>query len=231
MPNFIGRTIPCVITAALVLISGASMTSAWADNSDEQMGTSSAANPVSNGGTLANETVGLKPEVGIMNFHDSQGQNATRGTIGIHYDFNMSNLLSQFGGNRFYLGPSFGALFAHVGASGASWFGSSPSVNDGTAGGNVLEFPLDMKLGYDVTDNLRISAHGGGNVLYRSIAGAMVVDDNTGSNSKWKIFPAVGGDVEFGIAKNVAIDLRPDVTLTPINTIFTGTIGIGLALG
>ena len=219
--------VPCLILAALVT---GSATVAQADNKDEEIGTSSANNPVSSKGSLTDETVGIKPEIGILNFHDSQGQNATRGAIGIHYDFNMSNLLSSLGGNRIYFGPSVGALYSHLGASGASFFGSSPSVNDGTSGGILVEFPLDMKLGYDVTDNLRISAHGGGTLLYRSVADSMQIDNSTSTSSNWKIYPAVGGDVEFGVAKNVAIDLRPDVTLTPINTLFTGAIGVGIAL-
>jgi hypothetical protein len=227
MPRSKQYVVPCLILAALVT---GSATVAQADNKDEEMGTSTANNPVATPGSLANETVGIKPEIGLLNFHDSQGQNATRGAIGIHYDFNMSNLLSSIGGNRVYFGPSVGALYSHLGASGASWFGSSPSVNDGTGGGNLIEFPLDLKLGYNVFDNLRISAHGGGTLLYRSIADSMQIDNSTSGASSWKIFPAVGGDVEFGIAKNVALDLRPDVTLTPVNTLFTGAIGVGIAL-
>jgi hypothetical protein len=227
MPRFNQCVVPCLILAALVT---GSATAAQAAQSDEEIGTSSANNPVTTPGSLASETVGIKPEIGLLNFHDSQGQNATRGAVGIHYDFNMSNLLSSVGGNRIYFGPSVGALYSHLGASGSSFFGSSPDNNDGTAGGNLIEFPLDLKLGYNVFDNLRISAHGGGTLLYRSVADSMQIDNSVGSNSNWKIYPAVGGDIEFGIAKNVALDVRPDVTLTPINTLFTGAIGIGIAL-
>ena len=221
------RLIPCVITTAILAISSSA---ALAAQSDEQIGTSTANNPVSSQGDMTKALAGLKPEIGIVGFHDSDGLNTTRGSIGLHYDVNMAGLIAG-GYSRFYLGPSIGALYSHIGAAGASWFGSSPSVNNGTAGGNLVQFPLEAKLGYDVFDNMRLSVHGGGNLMYRSVAGAMSIDSNTGSNSRWTIYPAVGGDIEFGISKNVALDIRPDVTLTPLNTVLNATIGVGIALG
>jgi hypothetical protein len=221
------RLIPCVITTAVLAISSSV---AWGAQSDEQIGTSTASNIVPSQGNLTNELAGLKPEIGIVGFHDSDGLNTTRGSIGLHYDMNVANLVAG-GYSRFYLGPSFGALYSHIGAAGASWFGSSPSVNNGTAGGNLVQFPLEAKMGYDVLDNMRLSVHGGGNVMYRSIAGEMSIDQFTGPNSRWTIYPAVGGDVEFGITKNVALDIRPDVTLTPLNTVLNATVGVGIALG
>jgi hypothetical protein len=221
------RLIPCVITTAVLAISA---TAAWAQTADEQMGTSTANNPVSSQVDMNKSLAGFKPEIGIVGFHDSDGLNTTRGSIGLHYDRNVADLITG-GATRFYLGPSIGALYSHVGAAGASWFGSSPSVNNGTAGGNLVQFPLEAKLGYDILDNLRLSIHGGGNVMYRSIAGEMLIDSNTGSNARWTIYPAVGGDVEFGITKNVALDIRPDVTLTPINTVLNATVGVGISLG
>jgi hypothetical protein len=163
-------------------------------------------------------------------FQDAQGDSTTRGAIGLHYDINMSNLVSSVS-ERLYFGPSFGGLYSHIGSVGSNFIATNSNGTDGNGGANLVEIPLDLKLGYNFMDNLRISAHGGGTLLYRSIADAVQIDSSTSSASNWKIYPAVGGDVEMALGGRVTLDLRPDVTLTPINTLFTGALGIGVALG
>jgi hypothetical protein len=215
-----------VITTALIAVAA---TAAWAQD-DTNVGTSSAEETTVSHGNLKDEVAGIKPEVAILSFQDSEGASTTRGAIGLHYDLNMSNIVAGASENL-YFGPSFGGLYSHIGSNGADFFGTSPSINDGTAAANLVEIPLDLKLGYNFFDNLRVSAHGGGTLLYRSVASAVQLDTTTSQSSNWKIYPAVGGDLEFGLTHNIAIDLRPDFTLTPINTLFTGALGIGFALG
>ena len=103
-----------------------------------------------------------------------------------------------------------------------------------STGSNILLFPVNAKIGYNITDNFRTSIHGGGNVLYRSAANVMNLGAssvNSGSNSNWSMFPNAGVDLEFGMGTNVALLIRPDMTFTPGHDFFTGTVGLGVALG
>jgi hypothetical protein len=214
-------------TAAVALLA----TSAWAAQDDATVGnTSSTHETTTQPGALKDEVASIRPEVAILAFQDAQGDSTTRGAIGLHYDLNMSNLVSSVS-ERLYFGPSFGGLYSHIGSSGSNFIASNSSNLDGNGGANLVEIPLEMKLGYNVTDNVRISAHGGGTLLYRSIADSMQIDGSNSSASNWKIYPAVGGDLEMALGGRITLDFRPDVTLTPINTLFTGALGFGVALG
>lgn len=215
-----------VATAAVALLA----TSAWAAQDDTTVGTSSTQETTTRPGALKDEVASIRPEVAILALHDSVGQSTTRGAIGLHYDFNMSNLVSSMS-ERLYFGPSFGGLYSHIGSQGSNFIASNSSNNDGNGGANLVEIPLELKLGYNVMDNMRISAHGGGTLLYRSIANAVQIDNTSSSASNWKIYPAVGGDLEVALGGRVTLDFRPDVTLTPVNTLFTGALGFGVALG
>ncbi len=221
-------SVPRVIaTAAVALLA----TSAWAAQDDATVGNTSSTNETTTQpGALKDEVASIRPEVAILAFQDAQGDSTTRGAIGLHYDLNMSNLVSSVS-ERLYFGPSFGGLYSHIGSSGSNFIASNSSNLDGNGGANLVEIPLDLKLGYNITDNVRISAHGGGTLLYRSIADSMQIDGSTSSASNWKIYPAVGGDLEMALGGRVTLDFRPDVTLTPINTLFTGALGFGVALG
>jgi hypothetical protein len=192
-------------TAAVALLA----TSAWAAQDDATVGnTSSTHETTTQPGALKDEVASIR----------------------LHYDLNMSNLVSSVS-ERLYFGPSFGGLYSHIGSSGSNFIASNSSNLDGNGGANLVEIPLEMKLGYNVTDNVRISAHGGGTLLYRSIADSMQIDGSNSSASNWKIYPAVGGDLEMALGGRITLDFRPDVTLTPINTLFTGALGFGVALG
>ena len=40
-----------------------------------------------------------------------------------------------------------------------------------------------------------------------------------------------GGDVEFGLGRKISLLLRPDFTITPGDSFFSGTLGLGFVLG
>jgi hypothetical protein len=94
-----------------------------------------------------------------------------------------------------------------------------------------------LKVGYSFTPNFRVSAHGGGNLVYQSIVGTVNVNNSTvyagtsNSRSSWNIFPNVGGDIEFGVAPDISILVRPDVTIASGTSPFTATVGLGIAMG
>ena len=75
--------------------------------------------------------------------------------------------------------------------------------------------------------SFRLSLRGGGNITYRSVADAMDFGPATaGPGSRWRIYPNVGADFELG-----QLVIRPDLTLTPGNEVFTGTVGYNIVLG
>jgi hypothetical protein len=178
-------------------------------------------------GMLRDEVFGMKPQVGVISFDEpGTGDTASRGVVGILFDWNFAS------GSHFYVGPQFGGLFSHLGAPGSNFFGSDAPTGD-RSGANIVTLPANFKVGYNFTDRFRIAAHGGANFVYRSIASSMNLGrdaDNTLSDN-WSVFPNLGGDVEFGLGRSVSLMLRPDWTFTPGDDFFTGTIALGIPLG
>jgi len=182
-------------------------------------------------GYLSNEFVGIKPQVGVVAFTDQFGNTQGRGAYGLTAEANIANMVGLKGTNL-YTGVVTGFIYSHLGDPGSSFFGSGSDNPVGNAGANMFFIPANAKVGYNLTDQLRVAAHGGGNVIYRSIGSSMALGPSSGtSGSVWRIFPNVGGDVEYAFAPNVAVMLRPDWTLTTGNTMFTGTVALNLALG
>ena len=183
-------------------------------------------------GPLGREGFSVKPEVGAIVYDDALGGTTSRGVAGLDVDMNLSRAISPT--PSVYVGPQTGVIYSHLGSATSNFFGTSPTSNVSAPGANMLLFPVNLKVGYNITDNFRISAHGGGNVMYRSVANVMNLGSssaNNGSNSTWSIFPNAGGDIEFGLGTSASLVLRPDVTFTPGNDFFTGTVGLGLAIG
>ena len=172
--------------------------------------------------SLRDEVVGISPQIGMVDFVGPTGGRLARGTIGLGLDLNMA---PWFGNNAkdMYVGISTGGYFAHMGASGANFFGSNTDV---PTGANMIIIPADLKLGYNMSDSMRISLHGGANAIYRSAAGA--ADMGVGSNGQgalWKIYPNVGADFEVQASKHLSFVARPDVTITSGASVLMGTIG------
>ena len=196
-------------------------------NDDTSMSTANANDM--NKGYLSREAVSIKPMVGVIAFTDPVQGNTSRGAVGLGIDANATSLFSKDWRNL-YIGPSTGVIVSHLGDSGSNFFGSNSNSGNGSfSGSNLLIIPADLKVGYAITDGVRLSAHGGGNVIYQSIANNLNLGSTSDSN--WKLRPNVGGDVEFGFGKNVALLLRPDWTLSSGDSIFTGTLGLGVTLG
>ncbi|OFZ54235.1 MAG: hypothetical protein A2428_07115 [Bdellovibrionales bacterium RIFOXYC1_FULL_54_43] len=228
------RIILGLMTATLVV-----GTAAWAQERDETTttgATTAEASEVTQG-YLTDEIFSVKPLVGVIAYRDlfTSDTNTSRGALGLSMDYNASAMLGETMQRNWYLGPSVGFIYSHLGSPGSNFFGSAPDVATGgnsAPGANILIIPTNLKFGYNIADSLRISAHGGGNVIYRSVASSMNLDtDSASQDSLWKYYPNVGGDLDIGFGKNVALSLRPDVTFTPNENFFMGTLGLGVALG
>ncbi len=189
---------------------------------------------------LVDEKVGLKPQIGDVNYIDASGGRSNRALYGATVDFNMSSFVNkelETSATGLFLGPSTGFLFSHIGAVGAGYLGDSGAqggtqgIPNSDPGANMFIVPADLKAGWTV-DKWRVSAHGGGNVIYRSSAASVQVGKNTPitTNSKWGILPNAGADLEYGVVNGAALILRPDWTFGGSNTLFTGTVGLSIPI-
>lgn len=202
--------------------------SVWAQD-DSSLSTTAESNQVT-GGALRDEVVSIRPQVGDMTYTPFVGSSTeSRAEYGVSLDANVMTMIDK-SLRDFYIGPSTGVYFSQLGDVNANFFGSNPT-NVTFDSGNMLIIPLDLKAGYSITDNFRLGAHGGGNIIYNSFPGSVSLTDSGYNANQWKMFPNAGFDLEFGIARNVSLSLRPDWTLAPVNSMFSGTLGIGVSLG
>lgn len=200
----------------------------WAQD-DSSLSTTAESNAITNG-ELRDEIVAIRPQVGDMTYTPFQGNSTeSRAEVGLSVDMNLMSSIDR-SLRDYYIGPSTGVYFSHLGDVNANFFGSNPDVVTFDSG-NMLIVPLDLKAGYAITDNFRIAAHGGGNVIYNSNPGTVALTDSGYNGNQWKIFPNAGVDVEFGLGKHVSLSLRPDWTIAPLNSMFSGTLGLGVSLG
>lgn len=179
---------------------------------------------------LEREVVGIKPQAGVMVFNDALDQTDSRAAGAIIVEMNaLTSFFKDAPASRnWYLGPSTGVVYSHLGDPSSNFFGADANSRIGQAGSNYLMIPLDLKIGYLFPDsNFRLSLRGGGNITYRSVADAMNLGPTTaGPGSRWRMYPNVGADFELG-----QFVIRPDLTITPGNEVFTGTVGFNIALG
>lgn len=174
--------------------------------------------------TLKTEKMAIGPQLGIINYTDSTGEKSSRGTVGVNIEWNAASLIGE--SPNIYAGFQTGAFIAKTGGSDANFFGGNSNAAAGFDGATIITAPINAKVGYNVTDKARISVHGGGNAIYRSSAGAVLLGstDAAPNDNAWNIYPNVGGDVELQVSKNLGILARPDLTLTGGENMFVGTL-------
>jgi hypothetical protein len=174
--------------------------------------------------TMKSQVWGLSPQLGLFSFTERNDNYTSRFAVGLGYDLNLAPAFWEKS-NLFFVGLKTGFLYSHLGGEGSNMLGNNgPDFNQ--QGANLLSIPIDLKVGYHLTDSFRLSARTGGNVIYRSIAKS--IDLGPGSNSSeelWKIYPNAGLDAEFQVNKNLSLVASPDMTFTTGKNIFVATIG------
>lgn len=188
---------------------------------------------------LGGELVGIKPQVGVINYRDTFGNVGNRGIVGFTTDMNAAGLLSRMTGmgggmaGNVFLGPSTGLFYSHIGSGNANFLGSSPDLGaSGSPGTNMFMVPINLKAGYSF-GKFRPSIHGGGNLIYRSVANSFALgkDPNQSSRGATSLMPNLGLDLEYGVTNAVAVVLRPDVTFGGSNPVWTTSLGASIPLG
>ncbi|MFL5814158.1 MAG: hypothetical protein ACJ763_11325 [Bdellovibrionia bacterium] len=180
--------------------------------------------------TLRNEVFALRPNAGAIVYHDTTDATTTRAIYGLTADWNFAGAFTD--NPTAFVGLSTGGLFSHLGSATSDFWGSSPSSVVNSPGANMLIIPANLKVGVNMGDAVRLSARGGGNVLYRSEGVSMNVGPSTATTSQiWRVYPNVGGDLDIGLARGVTLGLRPDYTFTPGGNLFVGTVALGVSIG
>ncbi|MGK5088379.1 hypothetical protein WDW86_12540 [Bdellovibrionota bacterium FG-2] len=220
----------CKFALGLMLTAFAIGPLALAEEPPMSAATSAEAKDVTKG-LLREETYSLKPEAGAIAFTDASGQKTSRFALGIVGEMNLLPLVDKTV-HAWYVGPSTGFVYPHMGDTDANFVGGNSINPTGRASANLVIVPTDVKVGYAFTEYLRVSVRGGGNLIYRSVPSSLALGSGSDtSGTLWKYFPNVGGDLDIAIGKNIALNLRPDVTITPGNSLFTGTVGLGIFMG
>jgi|GEM_PF-5140938 len=178
---------------------------------------------VVSGHTLKDQKWGFSPQMGVLVYEDSGGGSNARATVGAGFDWNLTEALIGEDPLGSYIGVSVSGLYSHVGPGDGNFFGTSSS---GGGGSNLVQIPIDLKLGGHYTDDVRLTVRGGGNLTYRSAANAINLGAGSeSSGSLWKIYPNVGLEGEFKVSRNVSLLARPDLTITPGKNLFVAVVG------
>ena len=174
--------------------------------------------------TLRDERFSITPQVGALSFTNRNNAYTSRAMAGVGLNFNLVPLLASVDNRDLYLGVTTGGLFSHSGNESGNFFGNNSGTSDGS---NVIIIPADAKIGFNLTPGFRMSAHGGGNIVYRSVASAINLgyESSNANDSVWRIYPNVGADADVQVGKNISLSLRPDLTFTTGTTLFAATLG------
>lgn len=179
---------------------------------------------------LYNQTFAMGPQLGFVTYTDNQGDKSTRGTVGVGLEWNLAPLFESAENGwaypaDYYLGVQTGAYLSRVGGGNADFFGGSSS-GSGFEDATLITIPLNAKIGYNFMENARASIHGGGNLFYRSSAGAVRLGENgpVGDSAAWNVYPNVGADLEVQVSEPLSILARPDLTITSGENLFVGTL-------
>jgi hypothetical protein len=176
--------------------------------------------------TMYTQRVSLGPELGVINYTDNTGQKSARGSLGLNAEWNVANFAKLDIPRELYVGLQSGVQVAKVGPGDANFFGGGSNTATALDNATMAIAPVNAKVGYNISEKARVSAHGGANIIYRSSAGAVRLanDDPASTETAWNVYPNVGADFEFKVGDNLGIMARPDVTLAPDESVFVGTL-------
>ncbi len=178
--------------------------------------------------SLKDEIFGIKPQLGVLVFNEAingvSEDTSSRAAYGFTMDLNLARWRDA-DRRQWFVGPSTGLIYSHLGGVGSNFFGTG----DVKGGSNLLIIPVNLKVGYNVSDHFRTSLHAGGNVVYRSVGNQLNLGEQGRTDaSDTTMYPNVGMDFEFG--KKVVLMVRPDLTLTPEDELFTGTVALSIPI-
>jgi len=172
----------------------------------------------------------VTPAVGALGFQDPTGTYTSRITEGLLLNFDAGSAIMRGSSGQIKLGLESGLLYSHLGSSGSNFFGSNAGVQNQESANSFL-VPIELTAGYALTDSFLATLNLGTNMLYRSIPGSMLVgrSDNTGGTSV-DFFPSAGLELGWTAGSVVGIKLRGDYIPTPLDDMFTATLGATFAL-
>jgi hypothetical protein len=173
--------------------------------------------------TLKSQVWGVTPQIGALVYEDRAGTVTSRATVGAAIDLNLTEQILGDDPMGNYIGVSLSGLYSHPGPNDANFFGSGASAGGDS---NMVQIPLDVKVGGYFSDTVRFTVRGGGNLIYRSNASSINLGAGSDrSDSLWKLYPNVGLEGEFKVSEHISIMARPDLTITTGKNLFVAMVG------
>jgi hypothetical protein len=170
------------------------------------------------------EMLGVKPVIGFSTYNNDQNNQSTRALYGVAAELNLASPLGiDF--TRWFVGPQTGLIISHLGRTDGGFLGTTGDLEGG--GANLALIPIDLKAGVALSTWVRTGIHGGANVIYRSIASSIQLDE---TDLNWRLVSNFGADIDFVISKQVSLSIRPDWTMSSEQNIFSTTAALGIAL-
>lgn len=158
----------------------------------------------------------LRPTAGAIFFNGRQ-----KFAGGALLDFNLADV------GWMKIGPAFGALYSPVDSD--DFVSGISTSNDNY----IFQIPANLKVTFspDPANRLQLGVHGGANIIRSAAAlGNSFGGGTTSGGTSWDAHGNVGADIDYALATNIDITLRPDVTFLEDFEMVTTTIGLGLKL-
>ncbi len=170
-------------------------------------------------------SLGLR--AGVWGFQDSTGDYDARGTLGINFLWNLSGAIAPR--SKMLYGLETGLIYSHIGAPDANFVGTDSDLAG--ADTNAFSIPMNIAVGYNWSDRFLTALHGGAALIYRSNTNSMVLGRNDGSaDDSVDVFPAIGANFGYSLSQNVGLSLRGDYIPTPVDDVYTVSLGATFGL-
>lgn len=180
---------------------------------------------------LVAQELAIRAVGGGISFTDLQGNVTSRAAAGLALDVDLA-WWAPPGSRSYSIELATGGIFSHLGSTSSNFLGQEPAALITNPGSNLMLIPADLKIGWNVRDHVRISAHAGANIVYCSASSSIDLGPSSAtSGASWAIFPDLGADLELGAGGRFSILLRPDLTMTAGTSVFSWLLGFGFGLG
>lgn len=170
----------------------------------------------------------ITPQLGVFGYSDASGNYTSRFSEGLTLTWLSEGVSSD---PYLYFGLNAGIIHSHMGATSADFFGSQ---DDGLAGSdsNALIFPLEVALGYKLTDTFVLSGLAGINMIYltNSTGTNLGRGDFGKADGDFEVFPSLGVYAGWEVSRVTALGIRGDYIPTPNDDMFTAALGATFAL-
>lgn len=163
-------------------------------------------------GGVHSQPFDVNPKAGIFSYDARDGEGRSSPIAGFGLEWNASEQMGTQ--SPIYYG----------GSTGLSYTGIESQTQDSA----LLQAPLNALLGYHLTDNILVAAHGGLKLFYQNDPSVLNVGDGT---NNFELFTNAGLNGSYSLSNALAITAELDWTFTDRSDPFMGTVGVAIPVG